>query len=76
MMGSLVDEATKGIIPRLCDTLFEMMAEVSSPEEVIHLAFHMIIRIRTRSPSYLTRWKCLTWRFIVRKSKTCFHLKG
>jgi len=29
MMGSLVDEATKGIIPRLCDTLFEMIAEVS-----------------------------------------------
>ena len=29
MMGSLVDEETKGIIPRLCDTLFEMIAEVS-----------------------------------------------
>lgn len=29
MMGSLVDETTKGIIPRLCDTLFEMIAEVS-----------------------------------------------
>ena len=28
MMGSLVDDATKGIIPRLCDTLFDMIAEV------------------------------------------------
>ena len=29
MMGSLSDDATKGIIPRLCDTLFEMIIEVS-----------------------------------------------
>jgi len=28
MMGSLVDETTKGIIPRLCDTLFDKIAEV------------------------------------------------
>lgn len=30
MMGSLMDEATKGIIPRLCDVLFDMIAEVSN----------------------------------------------
>ena len=28
MMGSLSDKETKGIIPRLCDTLFERIAEV------------------------------------------------
>ncbi len=28
MMGSLMDDATKGIIPRLCDTLFDLIAEV------------------------------------------------
>lgn len=29
MMGSLSDDNTKGIIPRLCDNLFERIAEVS-----------------------------------------------
>ena len=29
MMGSLVDEELKGIIPRLCDTLFDRIAEVA-----------------------------------------------
>ena len=29
MMGSLVDEELKGIIPRLCDTLFDRIATVT-----------------------------------------------
>ena len=28
MMGSLSDDDTKGIIPRLCDSLFDRIAEV------------------------------------------------
>ena len=28
MMGSMGDETTKGIIPRLCDTLFDKFVEV------------------------------------------------
>ena len=29
MMGSLSDDELKGIIPRLCDTLFDKIAEVA-----------------------------------------------
>ena len=41
MMGSLLDEELKGIIPRLCDTLFDRIAEVAvvmiSYDDVISL---------------------------------------
>ena len=33
MMGSLVDEELKGIIPRLCDILFDRIAEVARSDD-------------------------------------------
>ncbi len=36
MMGSLSDDDTKGIIPRLCDNLFERIAEVSHVQAHCH----------------------------------------
>lgn len=75
MMGSLVDEATKGIIPRLCDTLFEMMAEVSKHRSAAD-PLCIWLSIRTRNLSCHTRLKCRTWRSTVRKSRIYFHLKG
>ena len=36
MMGSLVNDELKGIIPRLCDTLFDRIADVSRQYSLIH----------------------------------------
>ena len=33
MMGSLVDEELKGIIPRLCDILFDRIVEVAGSDD-------------------------------------------
>ena len=33
MMGSLTEDSLKGIIPRLCDTMFDRIVEVSGRKE-------------------------------------------
>ena len=42
MMGSLGDETTKGIIPRLCDTLFDKIAQVAREGDLLWLVTHAV----------------------------------
>ena len=73
MMGSLVDEELKGIIPRLCDTLFDRIATVAismmrNDDDVVSF-FLFLYRNSKRRRSCRVRWRYLIWRYTVRKSK-------
>lgn len=70
MMGSLSDDDTKGIIPRLCDNLFERIAEVSCTHTLLMvrvLAYVWCCRNRQPARKSRSRWKCPIWKSIVRK---------
>ncbi len=49
MMGSLTDDNTKGVIPRLCDNLFDRISEVRHTHTLLTTCVRMVFRLQKQA---------------------------